>query len=466
VSSTRPDAETVAYAGVVGQADLLRDGALTSVELVDLLLDRIARFEPHLNAFRIVFADEARAEAAAADAARQAGDTRSLLGVPIALKDNISWAGTASLLGTGSPEAVAAEDDELARRVRDAGLVVLGKTHMPELAMWAATESRHDGISRSPWNLDYTPGGSSGGSAAAVAAALVPAAHATDGLGSIRIPASCSGLVGLKATHDFLPIAPHWHGMSHAGFVTRSVRDTAVLLDTLSEGAPRLLDAIHASRESLRIAVSSKPVSPTRLHPEVSAVHQRAASMLRDLGHTVIDRDPPYGGALGIANSLRYLGGVGDDQAALADPKATERRTRVIAALGRRLPGSSIAWARRVGDDFGARMAAFFDDVDLVLTPTMPVLPRRAGQLSSRGTVRTLGLMLPCAAFTGAWNAAGLPAVSLPVGTTGNGVPIGVQLVGPSGGEDLLLGVAASLETVVGWLDRRVGEPGARAPLA
>jgi amidase len=166
-----------------------------------------------------------------------------------------------------------------------------------------------------------------------------------------------------------------------------------------------------------------------------------------------------------MSNSVRYLAGVGEDQAGLADPRATERRTRVLAALGRRIPGRAVGWARTAGDDFGARMAAFFDDVDLLLTPTMPVLPRLAGQLSSRGTIRTLGLMLPCAAFTGAWNAAGLPAVSLPVGTTSTGVPIGVQLIGPSGGEDLLLGVAAGLETAAGWVDRRVGEPEAYPPL-
>jgi amidase len=200
VSAPRPDAEAIAYAGVVGQAELLRDGALTSLELVNLLLDRVARFEPRLNAFRLVLADQARADAAAADAARRAGDTRPLLGVPIALKDNIALAGTSSMYGTGSPEPVAHEDDELTRRIRDAGMVVLGKTHLPELAMWACTESQHHGVTRNPWSLQHTPGGSSGGSAAAVAAGLVPAAHATDGLGSIRIPASCAGLVGLKPT--------------------------------------------------------------------------------------------------------------------------------------------------------------------------------------------------------------------------------------------------------------------------
>lgn len=460
------DAESIAYAGVVGQSELLRDGVLSGVDLVSLLLDRIARFEPSLNAFRLVLAEEARAAAAAADDARRGGDTRPLLGVPIALKDNIALVDTASMYGTGSPGRAAAADDELVRRIRDSGMVIVGKTHMPELAMWAATESRHHGISRNPWDLDYVPGGSSGGSAAAVAAGLVPAAHATDGLGSIRIPASCCGLVGLKPTHDLLPAAAHWHGLSHAGFVTRSVRDTALLVDTLTEGATRLVEAASTTPSPLRIAVSVKPASPTRLHPEVRSVHQRVVTMLAELGHVIVDRDPPYGGALAIANSLRYLSGVAQDHAALADPSATERRTRALAALGRRIPSRGIGWARTTGDEFGARMAAYFDDVDLLLTPTMPVLPRRAGELSRRGTFRTLGLMMPCAAYTGAWNAAGLPAMSLPAGTTPSGLPIGVQLIGPSGGEDLLLGVATGLETAIGWTDRRVDASVAVAPLA
>jgi amidase len=455
VSRRTPDADSVAYAGVEGQAALLRDGALTSVQLVDLLLERIARYEPRLNCFRALFAEEARAAAAEADAARAAGDDRPLLGVPLALKDNIAMAGTTSMYGTGSAEPVAEKDDELVRRIRAAGMVVIGKTQMPELAMWAASESVHHGICRNPWDLDYVPGGSSGGSAAAVAAGLVPAAHATDGLGSIRIPASCCGLVGLKPTHGFLPAGDHWHGLSHAGFVTRSVRDTALLLDTLSEGPPRLVEATDRA-EPLRVAVSAKPLTPTRVHPEVRGAHQLAVTALRDLGHTIIQRDPPYGASLSLANSVRYLAGVADDHAGLAEPEATERRTRVLAGIGRRAR-RRVPWARDAADRFGARMAAFFDDVDLLLVPTMPVLPRKAGSLQGRGTLRTLNLMLPCAAYTGAWNACGLPAASLPVGVTGSGLPVGVQLVGPSGGEDLVLAAAAGLERRVGWTDRRVG---------
>jgi amidase len=452
---TSSDEDAVAYAGVVGQAELLRDGHLTSAGLVDILLRRIARLDARLRAFRVVFADDARAAAAKADTARGGGDSRPLLGVPIAIKDNIAVQGQAALLGTGSPEAVATADAELVHRLRIAGMIIIGLTNLPELALWAATESQTHGISRNPWDPRRTPGGSSGGSAAAVAAGLVPAAHATDGLGSIRIPASACGLVGLKPTHDFLPMVEHWHGLSHAGFVTRSVRDTAVMLDAATEGATRLADSLEPPRP-LRIAVSTKAPTPTRPVADVRRTLDRAVGILRDLGHTVIDRDPPYGVALSMSNSVRYLGGVAEDVAALAQPRATEGRTRALARLGRRLPLRAVPWARLTGDEFGAAMADFFGEIDLLMTPTMPVLPRKAGCLASRGVLRTLALMLPCAAYTGPWNAAGLPAISLPVGTTDSGLPIGVQIVGPALSEATLLALAASVEPVAGWLDRRV----------
>jgi amidase len=155
---------------------------------------------------------------------------------------------------------------------------------------------------------------------------------------------------------------------------------------------------------------------------------------------------------------VRYLDGCSQDVAALADPQAIEPRTRDIARLGRLLPHGAVPWARRTGDEFAAAMADFFGEVDLLLMPTMPVLPRHAGCLADRGTLRTMLLMLPCAAYTGPWNAAGLPAVSLPIGTTASGLPVGVQLVGPALSEATLLALAAAVEPVAGWLDRRVAE--------
>jgi amidase len=451
------DEADVAYAGVIGQAELLRDGRLTCVELVDLLLRRIERFDGRLNAFRVVLASAALAEAAAADAARQAGDQRPLLGVPIAIKDNVAVRGQPTLLGTGSPEPAATEDDELVQRFRAAGLIVLGITHLPELAMWAATESTWHGVSRNPWDERRTPGGSSGGSAAAVAAGLVAAAHATDGLGSIRIPASCCGLVGLKSTAGLVPIHPHWNGLSHAGFVTRSVRDTAALLEAVTDGPPS--PPLQPPPSGLRIALSTKGTAPVRPVAEVRAALDRTASILRDLGHTVLDRDPPIPASLGGSNIVRYLTSLVDDVNGLAEPSAVEGRTKAMAAIGRRIPSQALPWAMRQAAEFGDTMAGFFDDVDLLLTPTMPVLPRLAGCLAHRGTVRSIQHMLPCASYTGAWNACGLPAMNLPVGTTRAGLPVGVQLIGPAHSEATLLAVAAAVEPLAGWLDRRVGEP-------
>jgi amidase len=452
------DEDEICYAGVIGQAEMLRNRRLSAVDLVEILLRRIGRLDGRLHAFRVVLADEARTQAILADAARRGGDARPLLGVPIAIKDNLAVRGQAALLGTGSPERVATTDAELVGRLRAAGLIVLGLTHLPELALWAATESQSHGITRNPWDTSRAPGGSSGGSAAAVAAGLVPAAHATDGLGSIRLPASACGLVGLKPTHGFLPIGDHWNGLSDAGFVTRSVRDTAALLDAATDGASDLAGSLSPAAR-LTIAVSTHAATPVRPVADVRAALDRTAAILRDLGHAVVDRDAPYGVSVTASNLARYLAGVAEDVDALVDPFATESRTRALARLGRLLPGSTVAWARRQGEALGEAMAEFFTDVDLLLTPTMPVLPRRAGCLAERGMLRTSALMLPCPAYTGPWNGCGLPAVSLPVGTTASGLPVGVQLIGPAHSEARLLAVAAAVEPVAGWLDRRVAEP-------
>jgi amidase len=456
---TALDEAEVAYAGVLGQAELLRSGRLTASDLVAVLLSRIARLDERIHAFRVVLADEAREAAAAADAAREAGDARPLLGVPIAIKDNVAVAGHAALLGTGSPEPIATADAELIRRLRAAGLIIIGLTHLPELALWAATESETHGITRNPWDLRRAPGGSSGGSAAAVAAGMVAAAHATDGLGSIRIPSSCCGLVGLKATHGFVPAGDHWNGLSHAGFVTRSVADAAALLDVATDGVASLGEiTAAAATEPLTIAISLEAATPARPAVEVRRAVERTATILRELGHHVIERDPTYRPSLGASNTVRYLSGLAEDVASLVDPHATETRTRALARLGSTVPARTVAWARATGDQFGVAMAEFFSGVDALVMPTMPVLPRMAGCLAERGTLRTVAHMLPCAAYTGPWNAAGLPAMSLPVSTTAGGLPVGVQLVGPSGSEATLLSLAAAIEPVAGWLDRRVAE--------
>jgi amidase len=453
---TASEAADVAFAGVAGQAALLAEGSLTSVDLVELLLERIARLQPTLNAFRAVLADEARREARVADEQRGGGDRRPLLGVPIAIKDNVPVAGQRFFNGTGSPTPPASADDELVRRLRRAGLVVIGLTQLPELALWAATESAHHGVTRNPWDTNRAPGGSSGGSAAAVAAGLVPAAHATDGLGSIRIPASSCGLVGLKPTHGLVPLGPdidHWEGLSHAGFVTRTVRDTALLLDAVVEPSPGLTGVLEDTSPR-RVALSLRPTTPVRIDPQVRSVVEAAADALRAAGHAVTEHKVPYGG-IANANSVRYLAGVAHDVDLLDDPAATERRTRQLAFAGRRLPRRLVERARDGGAAFARRMDAVFTDCDVLLTPTVAKLPVAAGSIVGRSLPATLRPMLPRAAFTGAWNGSGLPAVSLPFGQTPADLPIGVQLIGPAGSEGVLLALGAALEAASGWPQRR-----------
>jgi amidase len=353
---------------------------------------------------------------------------------------------------------VATADDVLVQRLRAAGMVVLGLTHLPELALWAATESRHHGVTRNPWDTSLAPGGSSGGTAAAVAAGLVPAGHATDGLGSIRIPASSCGLVGLKPTHGLVPLGPdpdHWQGLSHAGFLTRTTRDTALLLDAVVDPSPGFTEALDGPA-TLRIAASTKTISPTKVDDRVRQVFLSALETIRGLGHTVVDRDPPYGAAVANANTVRYLSGVATDVSRLADPRATEARTRTLARMGRILPGRALGWARRRGHRLRTEMAEqFFADIDVLVTPTVPMLPVRAGSVADRSLAATLGPMLPRAAYTSPWNACGLPALSAPVGITDDGLPVGVQLVGPPGSDGLLLRLAQQLETATGWATRR-----------
>src|SRR4051794_35884490 len=233
------DTADLVFAGPIRQAELVAAGGVTPRALVDACLERIERLDPQLNAFRVVLAEQARAEADALGAP----DGRPLFGVPVAIKDDQDVAGQATQFGTGVAMAPAASDGELVRRLREAGAIVIGKTNVPELTIWPWTESAAQGITRNPWRQDRITGGSSGGSAAAVAAGMVGVATASDGLGSIRIPAACCGLFGLKPQKDRVSIAPKtaatgWHGLTHYGVLTRGVRDAAYVLDAVADRRP------------------------------------------------------------------------------------------------------------------------------------------------------------------------------------------------------------------------------------
>src|SRR4051794_29632342 len=449
--TTSLDEHAVAFAGLAGQRQLLRDRVLTAVELLELCLRRIERLDPRLLAFRTVFDDTAHEEARAADEALAAGDERPLLGVPIAVKDSFAVAGHSGSLGTGSPEPVAAHDSEVVRRLRAAGAVIIGTTKLPELALWPFTESATFGTTRNPWDLSRTPGGSSGGSGAAVAAGLVAAATASDGGGSIRIPAACCGLVGLKPQRGRIPLgvagdeSEHWHGLSCAGTLTRSVADQALVLSVLSAGG--LAVDVEEDPGPLRVGWSVKGGAPTPVDGDVRAALDKVADILRGLGHDVFEAVPSYAG-VGESFLTRYARGVRDDLVRLVDPSLTEQRTRAVAAMGARMPDALLARARRLGDEAATRLSVLPGGADVLLLPTIPHGPLPTGSMTGLRTLALAGRVTP---FTAPWNVTGQPALSLPSGRTADGVPLAVQLVARPGEDALLLRLAAQLERVLDW---------------
>jgi amidase len=450
------DPVDIAYAGVVGQRSLLSSGALTAVELLDICLDRIDRYDARIGAFRTLFRDGARAEAEAADAAIAAGDERPLLGVPVAVKDNVAVAGHAPSMGTDSPEPVAARDAEVVRRLRAAGAVIVGATRLPELALWPFTESATWGATRNPWATDRTPGGSSGGSAAAVAAGFVAAAHASDGGGAIRIPPASCGQVGRKPQRGLVPhgmtavdAAEHWHGLSVAGALTRTVADTAIVLAVMTDGALAVDTTITPGR--LRVAWSVKGAVPTPVDSQVRRGLDAVLAALRALGHSVAEVAPSYAG---VQESFltRYARGVRDDLVRLVDPSKTEQRTRAVASMGAKMPAAMVARARRLGDEAAARLGTLPGDADVLVLPTIPHPALPVGSMSGLRTLALAGRVTP---FTAPWNVTGQPALSIPSGQTDDGLPVAVQLVGRPHGEGLLLQLAAQLEKRLDWPARR-----------
>ena len=455
------DRDDLAFAGVVTLARMVREGQVSSRELVELYLDRIGRLDPALNSYRIVMPGRALADADQADGRRGAGDDRPLLGVPIAVKDTEDVAGEVTRRGTAAFSEPAARDGELVSRLRSAGAVVIGKTNLPELAIMGCTEGPAFGVTRNPWDLDATPGGSSGGSAAAVAAGLAAAATASDGGGSIRIPAANCGLVGLKPQRDRIPLAPlteHWYGLSVIGFETRSVADTALLLDvgagTTAER--RYSSAAEQSPGPLRIALSTQAAAPARVDPQLRRAVEETGERLRALGHSVDVRDPDYGLAAGNGFVVRFLAGIAQDVAGVPRPDRLQRRTRGFGRLGRPIPARMVARARRDALAHAGRINRLFGDVDVLVTPTTGKPPVGAAEWEGMSAARTLVGMADAYPYTGIWNHTGQPSCSVPAPSLSDkGLPLGVQLVGPPDSETTLLSLAAQLEADVGWTSRR-----------
>ncbi|OBG47500.1 amidase [Mycobacterium alsense] len=443
---------------------MLADGELTAPELLEIYLDRIAGLDSRLRCYRVVLPDSARYEAAVAQDRLDEGERLPLLGVPIAIKDDVDVAGEVTTFGGGAHGPAATSDAEVVRRLRAAGAVIIGKTNVPELMMFPYTESLTFGATRNPWNLKRSPGGSSGGSAAAVAAGLAPLALGSDGGGSIRIPASWCGVFGIKPQRDRVPLEPHdnaWQGLSVSGPLARSVMDAALFLDaTSSVPGPEGEFVAAAAREPgrLRIALSAKSPTPLPVRvgkAELAALHE-AGALLRDLGHEVVTRDPDYPPSATLTNYLpRYLRGISDDADAQAHPERLEARTRNLARAGSLFSDRRMSALRDAEAAVSARIQSIFDDVDVVVTPGNAAGPPCIGAYQRRGAVWTLLAAAQRVPYQQVWNLTGQPAAAVPWDYDGDGLPIAVQLVGRPYGEATLLSLSAQIETARPWAHRR-----------
>jgi amidase len=337
------------------------------------------------------------------------------------------------------------------------------------LAICGFTESKTNGVTRNPWNPERTSGGSSGGSGTAVAAGMVGVASASDGAGSIRIPAAFCGLFGLKPQRGRVPLDPpdHWHGMSVGGCVTRTVLDTALYLDQAmfrngERGAPPAPDRpfVEAARTDpgqLRIAVSVKPVraaAPPIVTDEVRRGVADTESLLRSLGHAVRREDPSYGGS-GNRVIIRYSRGIHDDVEGVPAPHELERRTRGFGWLGAVYPAWLARRATRLAERDAARINRIFETADVLITPTVGETAIEVGRWARAGALRTELGMSRTYCFTPIWNHTGQPAASVPAGFTEDGLPLAVQLIGRPNDESTLLSLAAQIEAERPWADRR-----------
>ncbi|MFN3217308.1 MAG: amidase [Acidimicrobiales bacterium] len=474
----------------VEQARLVADGHASPRELVDDAIARCEALNPQLNAVIHARFESARSEADALTRALADGPGHTadgiatdapLYGVPMVVKDlGCPMAGEPHHQGNAALAAVGFREDHdayLYRRFRQLGMVAIGRTNVPEFGSTITTEPAVYGPTRNPWNLDHSTGGSSGGSAAAVAAGIVAVGHANDGGGSIRIPASECGLVGLKPSRGRVSQGPAigegWNGATADGVVTRSVRDTAVTLDAIAGYEPGdpttpppparpYADEVGADPGTLRIGLAPT-VAHGEIDPQCAAAVEAAGALCESLGHHVelavpdALSDPDFGFHFGATVAVATAADLDAWATRIGRPIADdelEGDNRAMAHLGRQISGpdyvSTVAWLHR----WQRRMLAWWaDGFDVLVTPTLASPPPRIGWLRDpdHGSERLRSILLTTAQF----NVSGQPAVSLPLGTSDTGLPIGVQFVGPAHGESLLIRLAAQLEAAAPWADRR-----------
>jgi amidase len=464
-------------------AEIVRSGEVSSRELVESSLERIEELNPALNAFVEVDAEGALS---AADSVR-AGDERPFAGVPVAIKNNRPVRGLRLTYGcTLMHDFVSEYDHNVTRRLRDAGFVIVGTTTLPEYGILPTSEARVFGPTRNPWDLARTPGGSSGGAAAAVASGMVPVAHGNDGGGSVRIPAACCGLVGLKPARGRISPAPELGDSSLGidGMLTRTVGDTAAILDVLAgyepgdatwAPAPQEPFAASAEREPgrLRIAATvTPPIAAAEVDPVCAGAVEDAAGLLRSLGHDVELVDPPWQEdglselfgvvfSTQIALSIAYSGRLAGHEPTSED---MEPMSWAIYSMIRGLGAVESLAATVQLQAFARRLVTYLAPFDVLLTPALAERPLPIGTLDTAApdpmaTFTRSGLFTP---FTPVFNASGQPAVSVPLYQGQDGLPLGVQLVGRPAGEGALLALASQLEAALPWA-RRIPEFARRA---
>jgi amidase len=458
---------------------MVRSGEVSARELVEASLARIDELDDQVNAFTLVDRDGALA---AADAI-SAGDERPFAGVPIGIKDlaapvkGLVMSMGSELFGDYTPDY----DAHVVRRIRDAGFVIVGKTSSPELGIIPVTEPRRFGPTRNPWNLERTPGGSSGGSAAAIAAGMVPVAHGSDGGGSIRIPSACCGLVGLKPSRGRISRGPDLGDavLSTDGMLTRTVEDCARTLDLLAgyeQGdatwAPPpdepFVNAVGRDPGKLRFGLITKPPIEAPIDPMSERAVHDAAELLRGLGHEVVEVDPPWGresdAHLLALFTVLYAANIGlgvafGGMVSGREPKPELMEKLTWEMFQRGLAQNSIEYMGALSQlqSYTRELVGFMVDFDMLMTPALAQRPLEIGDIEPDGDeplvefART-GQFTP---FTAVFNVTGQPAISLPLFHGDDGMPLAVQFAGKPVGEAALLSLAAQLERETDWANRR-----------
>lgn len=442
-----------------GIAAAVRSGRRKALDTVRESLDRLQERDGDIAAFQVVRRDAALRQASAVDGAIADGAGHDagalpLAGVPIAVKDNVAVEGEPMRNGSAAtPAHPQIANHEVVRRLRHAGAVVVGITRVPELCVFGATDSVY-GVTRNPWDLDRTPGGSSGGSAAAVAAGIVPVAHGNDGMGSIRIPAACTGLVGIKPGAGLVPQdlgENAWFGMSENGVLATTPDDAALVLSVLADDPQLALPGDAADGPELRIAVSTRsPVQGVKVDREhVRALFRAAADLLHD-GHSVERFDPSYPTPVAVAALARWFAGTAIDAEHL-DPSLLEPRIRRHAAIGRVVLDRGLV---RDGarDSWIESSTEMLTTYDVLMTPVLASPPIAAKRWGDTSWLETMRANVPWAPFAAPWNLAGFPAMTVPAGVhPEHGTPMSVQLVARPGRERTLLSLARSIERLRPW---------------